>query len=451
MAFVPQRHLPASCAAAAVLCLAAAPLLAQTPLEIVSPRAGTQFHPGDTITVTVRTSKTYKYVGIIPGAPLRSSQILEAAPYVFSVELPANLDAGKYYMTAIGAPGGPGSDGFDSSDMLGIDVEPIWPSSADGSRQVTDAPGVTVDTGGIPLRHRSAISYPAALIAQGIEGTVVAQVTPDWNGHLRGVHVLSGPVELAKHVVLSVRRWHYADGVGDTKPRPISINFNVADARRAPAAAARNGSIAENIPYAFWVYTPNRSRRFILEKLTIFGISQDLTSAIMAFLGKLHIHEGEEISFEQLYLLRGNAGRVDDDLYTWLQMTGNRVRATVSPIGFFPSERDDPPPLKTARYQPGVNPTRITVSSVDQAARLISGVDPVYPLGASLNFIQGVVCVHLMIGPDGHVIEAHASGPEELRQAAEDAAKQWVYSPATRNGRAVEVDSEAYLDFFLPY
>jgi len=58
LAFTPQRRLPACCVAAAVLCLAPAPLPAQAPLEIVSPRTGTQFHPGDTVTITVRTNKT---------------------------------------------------------------------------------------------------------------------------------------------------------------------------------------------------------------------------------------------------------------------------------------------------------------------------------------------------------------------------------------------------------
>ena len=49
-------------------------------------------------------------------------------------------------------------------------------------QMVSDAPGVAVDLGGAQLMHRSGVEYPAAAIATGVQGTVVAQVKLDANG-----------------------------------------------------------------------------------------------------------------------------------------------------------------------------------------------------------------------------------------------------------------------------
>ena len=54
------------------------------------------------------------------------------------------------------------------------------------------------------------------------------------------------------------------------------------------------------------------------------------------------------------------------------------------------------------------------------------------------------------IGPDGKVVSVQAlSGPELLRGPAIEAVKQWVYSPMTMNGRAVEAEKQIDLNFTM--
>jgi len=439
-----------------VLGLACPQLSAQLPLEIVSPRDGTLFRPGQTVTITVRTNRKYKYVGIIPGTPLTGEQMLDAEPYIFSLPLPPDLDAGLYHVTAVGAPGSPGSVGFDSSDLLEIDVEPIWPSSADGSRLVRDAPGIMVDTGGIPLRHRSAISYPHDALAHGIEGTVVIEITPTWDGHVEGVHVLSGPVELARHVILSVSAWHYAERVGSTKPRRVSITFSLADAKR-PVSPGRAGDgpptekrLVDNTNNEFWA-SFDRSKRYTLNKVAILGVSEDDTDQLMALYRRSQLRQGEEVSQNTLATLIGPALGFDRDLRIRLQREGSEVSITIAPIGFLPGDSAGSPAIQTQRVPPGVDPERILVSAAEQAGKLISKVAPEYPLDAQMRYVQGIVRVAVVIGRDGRVLSTDASGPLPLWQAAEDAVKQWVYSPTVVNGYRVEVCTVVELEFFLPY
>jgi protein TonB len=54
------------------------------------------------------------------------------------------------------------------------------------------------------------------------------------------------------------------------------------------------------------------------------------------------------------------------------------------------------------------------------------------------------------IGTDGHIHDPEVlSGPSELRQAAFDAIKDWVYRPYLLNGEAVDVDTQINIVFKL--
>jgi TonB family protein len=76
----------------------------------------------------------------------------------------------------------------------------------------------------------------------------------------------------------------------------------------------------------------------------------------------------------------------------------------------------------------------------------ISKAKPIYPVGARKMNVSGKVEVRVVISERGRVIEATAiSGHMTLRTAAEDAARQWVYKAAKRNG--VYVKTEAVLTF----
>jgi TonB family protein len=72
-------------------------------------------------------------------------------------------------------------------------------------------------------------------------------------------------------------------------------------------------------------------------------------------------------------------------------------------------------------------------------------VDPVYPSEA--NWF-GAVAVNLRVAADGAVKDASVqSGPEQLREAALTAVRQWKYKPYLLNGEPVEVDTTAVVRF----
>jgi outer membrane biosynthesis protein TonB len=82
--------------------------------------------------------------------------------------------------------------------------------------------------------------------------------------------------------------------------------------------------------------------------------------------------------------------------------------------------------------------------------QLITRVNPVYPTIARQRRIFGTVSVSVLIGADGKVGKVTPlSGPEILWRPATEAIKQWVYTPMTLNGHAVETEKQIDLNFTL--
>jgi TonB family protein len=102
-----------------------------------------------------------------------------------------------------------------------------------------------------------------------------------------------------------------------------------------------------------------------------------------------------------------------------------------------PDEAPPPkPPLRRSRQNSG--------EFVD--ASVIKKAKPIYPSGAKTMGVSGKVEVKVVISESGRVIEATAvSGHVTLRAAAEVAARQWVYKPATLDG--VPMKTESVLTF----
>jgi TonB family protein len=95
-------------------------------------------------------------------------------------------------------------------------------------------------------------------------------------------------------------------------------------------------------------------------------------------------------------------------------------------------------------------PMRIKIGGNVQAAKLVDKVQPIYPLGAKQDHIQGNVALSVVIGTDGTVGDISLiSGPPELAQSAIDAVKQWRYQPTTLNGNPVEVATRVDILFSL--
>ena len=116
---------------------------------------------------------------------------------------------------------------------------------------------------------------------------------------------------------------------------------------------------------------------------------------------------------------------------------GGRLEAIALP----PSPPPPPPP-------PPQQPTRL--HSGMQAPRKVFNVDPVYPRIAQSAQVGGVVILEAVIDARGRVesVRVLRSLPV-LDQAAVDAVKQWVFTPALLNGTPVPVVMTVTVNFQL--
>jgi len=73
----------------------------------------------------------------------------------------------------------------------------------------------------------------------------------------------------------------------------------------------------------------------------------------------------------------------------------------------------------------------VTLSdSSHRKTQIVHMVHPAYPVEAKKNGIEGLVRIDLTVNTKGEVIKATVvSGPEELREAAVTAVRQWRYKP----------------------
>jgi outer membrane biosynthesis protein TonB len=72
------------------------------------------------------------------------------------------------------------------------------------AQSAPDMPGITVDLGDAVVMHRSPVTYPIESLRNGLQGTVIVQLTVDTAGIVNGARVISGPEQLRKPVLQSV-------------------------------------------------------------------------------------------------------------------------------------------------------------------------------------------------------------------------------------------------------
>jgi len=106
-------------------------------------------------------------------------------------------------------------------------------------------------------------------------------------------------------------------------------------------------------------------------------------------------------------------------------------------------------PIETA-YEPPPKPSAPKVSKV-VAGYALTKVAPIYPPTARQMNASGAVQVAITIGENGRVTEAKAiSGHPALRSAAEEAAKKWVFRPASLDGRPMKQQDVLTFSFNPP-
>jgi protein TonB len=96
-----------------------------------------------------------------------------------------------------------------------------------------------------------------------------------------------------------------------------------------------------------------------------------------------------------------------------------------------------PPPAEPNPKTPKV----VHLSQID-ASRLVSRMEPIYPVLAKQIGKSGQVELHAIIGEDGSIQSLEAvSGDPMFFASAMQAVKQWRYTPTMLNGQAVKVDT----------
>jgi TonB family protein len=91
-------------------------------------------------------------------------------------------------------------------------------------------------------------------------------------------------------------------------------------------------------------------------------------------------------------------------------------------------------------------------SSANDTTRLVIThfVQPVYPLEAMRQKLQGHVVIHLVISPAGDVLSAEpVSGNPIFTQSAVEAMKKWKFQPYLHNGQPVQIGYKMPYDFAI--
>lgn len=133
----------------------------------------------------------------------------------------------------------------------------------------------------------------------------------------------------------------------------------------------------------------------------------------------------------------GVPGGVEDGI---LSGPGAARGATAPP----PPPQPSPPPAPTPKPE-----TKRVSEGVAQGAA-VRRVTPSYPIIARQARAAGVVQVQVTISPQGRVVDAVAvGGPPLLRDAAVQAARQWVFNPTRLSGEPVTVQGILTFNFVL--
>ena len=102
-----------------------------------------------------------------------------------------------------------------------------------------------------------------------------------------------------------------------------------------------------------------------------------------------------------------------------------------------------PSPVPVAASTSGPEPQLVSTGSL--SGKETKRITPVYPNQAKTHNISGTVRVFAIVDENGKVWVTNSEGPLLLRQAAEEAAKNWTFPPSLVNGRPVRF--AGYIDF----
>jgi TonB family protein len=94
--------------------------------------------------------------------------------------------------------------------------------------------------------------------------------------------------------------------------------------------------------------------------------------------------------------------------------------------------------------------SKMRVPSETINKRIVSKIEPEYPLAAQAVGAEGMVVLDAVIAPDGTVKSLRPlSGTDMLVRAASDAVRSWKFEPFLAAGQAVEVETTIAVEFRL--
>ena len=96
----------------------------------------------------------------------------------------------------------------------------------------------------------------------------------------------------------------------------------------------------------------------------------------------------------------------------------------------------------TAQIRSMDNPGHRSPSSYSDQFALIRAVEPVYPMDARRDGIEGMVTVEMLVDENGFVTEANVlslMGPDSFGDAALYAVRQFLFEPPTENGQPTQI------------
>ncbi len=99
--------------------------------------------------------------------------------------------------------------------------------------------------------------------------------------------------------------------------------------------------------------------------------------------------------------------------------------------------------MQSAPTDDSSQPPTIDAGSLNQRAS--KRVLPTYPALARAGRAEGTVKVHVIVNESGEVQVTNSEGPMLLRQAAEEAARAWRFSPVLVEGKPVRLSG--YIEF----
>jgi len=93
----------------------------------------------------------------------------------------------------------------------------------------------------------------------------------------------------------------------------------------------------------------------------------------------------------------------------------------------------------------------LKVTGPEYAPRVLRRVEPLYPDLARRNHVRGLVKMNALISVSGDVVDVEVLEglPDGLSEAAVQSVRQWKFAPTLREGTAVPVLFEVYINFKL--